>query len=149
MTGRAPLFDPKMAVVTIAVVTIAAGLWQGRVSDVEFCRRTFQALGTGAPSVQSRIEWERLTALGIDVGAAYRGLPSDQERRQYRAAFVANFSNGFQQTGASASHFVRWRVEERTPERVTVAADYPAKGQTLLLGVSARGKKRLQVIQWK
>ena len=149
MTTRASLFDLKMAAGMIAVVAIAAGLWQGRTSDVEACRQAFRGLAAGAPSAQGRLDWERLTALGVDVGATYRGLPSDQERRRYREAFVANFSKGFQQTGATAEQFVRWRVEERTPETVTVAADYPAKQQTLRLGVSARGKKRVQAIAWK
>ena len=149
MATRPQLLDPRMAAVVIAVVAVGAGVARSRMSDVEVCRRLFQDLAIGSSSVERRIDWERLTALNADIGSIYRGLPNEQERRRYQQAFVANFSKSFQQTGARPEQFVRWRAEGRTPEQVVVAADYPQKNQALLLTVPARGKKRLQAIQWK
>ena len=150
MAVKRPQFlDVRMAAVILTVVAAGAGLWRSRVSDIDRCQGVFQRLVAGSFSAQSRIHREHLTALDVDVGATYRGLPNERERRGYREAFIANFSKGFERTEARAGQFVRWRVAQRTPEAVTVAADYPAKKMTLLLIVPAHGKKRLQGIQWK
>ena len=142
------LMDWKTAALTVAVVAGAAGLLHHRLSDVELGRRTFEALAAGASSAQSRVDWDHLTALGVDVGAAYRALGS-QDRRAYREAFVTNFARGFQSTGATARAFVHWRVEQRTPHQVVVAAEYPAKRRTLLVLLPAAGPKRVVGIGWK
>ena len=119
-------------------------------NDVEFCRRTFRGLAEGRPGVHRRIEWERLKALGVDVGATYAKLPNEQERMQYRKAFIERFSEGFRRTGGKPEAFVGWRAQGRTDDgRVVVAADYEGKSKTLLLHLSGGWNKKLEAIQWQ
>lgn len=118
-------------------------------SDVTFCREVLTALAQGRPSVKPRIAWERLQAVGVDVGATYAQLPSDQDRAQYRQTFVESFSRGFQQSGGAVNGFRHWRVKERSNARVVIAVDYVEKGMTLLMTVPASGPKKLETIQWQ
>ncbi|MBI4322872.1 MAG: hypothetical protein HY596_01205 [Candidatus Omnitrophica bacterium] len=138
----------KYIAVTLLVVVALIGALRLTRSDVARCREVFQDLARGKRSVQQRIDWGQLHAIGVNVGATYAGLPDEGARVTYRRLFVEHFSKGFLQTGARLDEFVRWRVHERTPEQVVVAADYPAKQKTLLLTMAVSGKK-LEGIQWQ
>ncbi|MBI3319008.1 MAG: hypothetical protein HYZ89_00245 [Candidatus Omnitrophica bacterium] len=130
----------------IAVVAVVMRLNQG---EVGFCREAFQNLVNGNQAAQRQIDWERLTAVGADVGKAYTQLSNDQARAQYRKAFVNNFAIGFQRAEGSLGSFRNWRVHGRDGERVVVAADYEAKHKTLLLSIPASGQRKLEAIQWQ
>lgn len=138
----------KYIALTLLVVASVVGITRLSRGDAGRCREAFQGLVKGRQSVQQRIDWGRLQAMGVNVGATYAGLPDDGARAKYRRLFVEYFSKGFLHTGARLDEFVRWRVHERTPERVVVAADYPAKQKTLLLTMAVSGKK-LEGIQWQ
>ena len=138
------------AALLMAIGAIAVFVMRGSGNDVEVCRRVFQGLAEGRPGVHRRIDWERLKALDVDVGAAYAALPNDQERAGYRRAFIERFSAGFRGTGGSSDAFVRWRAQGRADDgRVVVAADYAAKQKTLLLRLSGGWNKKLVGIQWQ
>lgn len=130
----------------VAAVVVAV---QWRASDVAFCRKTFEGLVRGRQSVETRIAWERLQAVGVNVGETYSGLPSEAERAKYRREFIAHLAGAFRQTGVPAKAFVGWRKAGRVGETVVVAVDYPAKGRTLLLGLPASGRKQIEAIQWQ
>ena len=137
------------------VMLVAAGLvvgalkWMNRSQDdVSFCRQVFRGLVSGSGSVQSRIDWEHLKALDVDIGAAYTKYADEKGKASYRKSFIRGFSYGFAQSHAKPESFVRWRVQERTEGHVVVATDYEGKGKTLLLTIPASGKKKIQAIQW-
>lgn len=129
-------------VVAIAIMRRGAG-------DVEFCRAVLTGLVNGKPSVAQRLDWEHLNALGLDVGATYTSLPSDDERKQYRQAFVRSVSSEFKRVGGIAGSFRNWRVYAREPVRIVIAADYTAKQKTLLMTLPTSGAKKVQALQWQ
>lgn len=142
---------PMIGYTVLGLVAIAGLVFVARASqgEVGFCREVLKGLAEGKPSVKGRIAWERLLALDVDVGATYQALPNEEERAKYRQAFVVSFSLGFRQQGGSVKAFQRWRVHERRGTHVVVAADYPAKQKTLLMGIPASGPKKLETIQWQ
>ena len=139
-----------IAVLLMAIGVIAVFVMPRIGNHVEFSRRVFQGLVEGKPGVDRDIEWQHLKALGVDVGAAYVKLPNDQERLQYRKAFIQQCSEGFRRVGGKPEAFVRWRTQGRTNDgRVVVATDYEAKNKTLLLDVSGGWRKQVVSIQWQ
>jgi len=118
-------------------------------SDVDWCRGVLNALTKGKTSVSRQIDWEHLTALGVNVGATYRGLPNDQERAKYQQTFVQAFAAGFQHTGGDVNRFNHWRVLTHQGQQVVVAADYEGKQKVLLMAIPASGQKKLESLQWQ
>ena len=116
--------------------------------EVDFCRSVFRGLVNGSPSVERKIDWEHLQAVGTDVGKEYRLFRLDSDRTNYRANFIGSFSRGFRLVGGSFGAFVKWRVAEKGPETVTVAADYPLKSKTLLFVIPASGEPKLLGLHW-
>ncbi len=134
-----------------AVLVVVGGLLvflQSVSAEIRVCRSALEGLSRGQAWAQGRVDWNRLSAMGMNVGATYASLPNDRERARYRQAFITQFSKGFKGTGASARDFINWRVVERETDRIVVAADYPGKGKTLLMTITARGKQRVESIQW-
>ena len=131
---------------------IAAGavfVMRDRASELRVCQDVLRGLIDGNPRINRSIAWERLRALGVDVGSAYRQLPNEQERSAYQRAFIALFAQGFRRANGQANGFSRWRVQRRAGERVIVAADYEPHHRTLLLTVPASGPKRIESMQWQ
>jgi len=133
---------------TVAVVmAVVLGVqWSRR--DVNFCRAVFKRMASGRPSVEKHIGWEQLKAIGVDIGAEYVAFPNDTERADYRQAFIASFAKGFKSTGGLPGSFKNWRVVDRGAGTVTVAADYAAKGKTLLFDVSTLAGRHVVGIRW-
>ncbi|GEM_PF-6274077 len=146
---RAPvLMDVKFVAGLAALIASAAIVLNVTRGDVDRGRAVFSGLVYGRQNVQRDIEWEHLRGLDVDVGQAYRALPSDKERTGYRRAFVENFAKGFAIAHAKVSDFVNWRIAQRSPETVSVAADYRGKGRTLLVMLNA-STKHLVSLQWQ
>lgn len=137
------------AVISILVVLAIVVPLRVMHRDVRFCRTVLRDLASGRQSVQSRIQWERLTAMGVNVGATYTALPNNQERTEYRRAFVKGFANGFAKTGARPEAFTNWRAQGREGGRRVVAAEYPAKHKTLLFRISSAWSQRLEAVRWQ
>ena len=135
-------------IAALVLMPLALLLW-GAKSDVKFCQHVFRGLVQGQMAVQRHIDWSRLKALEADVSAVYLKIPREQERSQFRAVFIVGFSKGFAQVEGKAHAFQHWRVVERKPERVVVAADYVDKGKTLLFTVSTSRPRKLIGLQWK
>ena len=131
------------AAVAVAVLLVVRNMGD----DATFCRRLLTRLAFGDTSVAGQIRWDRFQALDLDVGAMYRGLPNDQERRDYRRAFIQQFAQGFRAAGATPESFEGWRVEPEAGGLRWVAAKAAATGQTLRFGVSPGWRKRLQALQ--
>ena len=148
MTKHTPVSGSLLLAVIVAAL-IVAGIRLIR-SDVGVCREAFAGLAQGRSAAGWRLDWERLQAMGVNVGETYRGLPNAQERRQYRRSFIGQFAGGFARSGATASAFTNWRPAGVRDGKRLVAADYPAKQQTLLFSVSgAWFSRRIGSIQWQ
>lgn len=143
--------DGLLGSATLVLVGIGALVFAARFSqqDAAVARRALETLAAGKPSAQRMIAWDRFRALGVDVGAAVSGLPDERERAQYKRQFIEQFSRAFRQTGGHPRQFIRWRIRERLPGQTVVAADDPARRQTLLLTQSGGWRKQLEAIQWQ
>jgi hypothetical protein len=134
----------------ILVLFLTVGLAAGCVfypQEVEFARRVFTGLVRGRRVVAKYIDWHSLKATGVDVGATYNSLASEKERRDYRKAFIQNFSFSFRTSGGRLNWFKNWRIHSRDSRKITVAAD--AGTMTLLLYISADPRQRkLLGIEW-
>lgn len=149
-TVRTPR-KPVIGSVMLAALAATAVIYVVRMDRGELAhyRAVFAGLVGGRASVQRDIAWERLEAMGVHVGETYTHLPDDRQRAQYRQAFIRSVAAAFRQQGGAARSFTRWRIAERTAERVVVAADYPAKEKVLLLEFAASGPKQLKAIRWQ
>ena len=134
-----------------AIGAVVVALWGARqVSQgpVGFCRQAFQELASGRPPAQSAIAWERLSAMGLDIGMTYRSFARPQDRRRYVQQFIDSFAQSFRQNGARPDRFVHWRLVGETPVYLVVGADYSGKGRTLLFAMPKEGKRRITAIHW-
>jgi len=132
-------------VVAALIVAAAAGALIHRAwsRDVRLCQRVFAGLVKGNDAVREAIDWERLMALDVDIGASYRQLSTPAEQVAYERMFIRGFSEGFRQAEATPEAFRGWR---RGADG-TVSADYPAKQKTLRFRLSIDGK-RVQEMGW-
>ena len=155
----------------VAVVGVIVLVLRNPQEDaVRWTKQTFETLVSGRSSVQARIAWERLSAVGVDVGATYTKLPNAREQAQYRQAFLRELASGFRRSGARAESFVNWRIEEsaesaemkaqsaqnksaegaeRDARTMVVAADFPAKQKTLLMTLTVGKPRQVTGIGWK
>ena len=105
-------------------------------ADLDFAKSAFESLARGDTDAASKIDWETLTSMGVNVGAQYVKIPSETEKQDFRNAFVTQFSSSFRDSGGSVDSFVDWRVIFHDQNRTDVAADSP-KG-TLNIAVTKR-----------
>ena len=138
-----------LGIVLGLVALIVLVLRNPQQDAVRWTRQTFELLVSGRSSAQARIAWERLSAVGVDVGATYTKLPNAREQAQYRQAFLRELASGFRRSGARAESFVNWRIMEQSDEAIVVAADFPAKQKTLLLTVSDGKPRQVTGIRWQ
>lgn len=138
-------------VIALALLLGALGaVWVSLTrGEAAFCQSVFTKLAQGKGSVRTQIAWERLQALGMDVGTTYLQLATEQERRNYQDAFITQYAQAFRAAGGAPKAFTGWRIQEQREGQVIVAADYSAKQKTLLMSVPASGPKRVEAIQWQ
>lgn len=120
-----------------------------QISAPALCRQIFLGMVEGKQPVGKFIDWNKLNAFGIDVSAIYPRLPDEKEKEDYRKEFFKNLSLGFKQSGGNPRAFVNWRVYKVEGEKTVVAADYSAKGKTVLFTLSGDGQKKLILIEWE
>lgn len=137
------------ATLILVAIGLVVFVMRARSSDAQWAQRILTGLANGRTSIERHIDWEHLKTLDVEVGATYAKLPSDQDRRRYRQAFIQNFAKGFAQSGARPEAFVNWRIQERGDGDTLVAADYPAKRKTLLVRIARDGGRRLEALQWQ
>lgn len=135
-----------------------------KTEDTDFCRKVFNGLVKGSYGVQKFIDWEKLKAMKVDVGATYIQFTIEKQRSDYKKAFIKYLSLGFRQAGGKLNLFTNWRiypVRKESPDRIelsngvydkysdktVVAADY--RGKIILFTISKYGKRKLIAIQWK
>jgi len=137
----------EYAVLIVIVMGALAFFIRMKSADIDFCRRVFSDLVKGSYAVQKFIDWENLKAMGIDVGATYRGFPDEKKRADYKNSFIKNLSFGFKRAGGTLNSFTNWRIRDKYSDKTVVAADY--RGKIILFTISKYGKRKLIAIQWK
>jgi len=94
-----------------------------QAGDVSFAKSTFESLARGDSSAHEKIDWAMFNSLGTNVGAEYVNIPTEQERADYRNAYITQFSSAFRERGGSVDNFTNWRVTFHDSQRTDVAAD--------------------------
>lgn len=135
-----------LLVLAVTVAVLVARMGRG---DVAFCRDVLRDLAQGKQSVRTHIAWDRLSAVGVDVGTTFSRLKDAQQRMNYQRAFIAQFAGAFQRSGGDPRAFVKWRIHAQGAGQTVVAADYPSKQKTLLMGLSGGWNKKVTSIQWQ
>lgn len=149
--SKEPLISTNK-ILLIAVIVILALVVQAaylvKNGDVIFCRRALYYLTKGRNAAQAMIDWDNLKAVGVDVGATYSSF-DPANKKLYRKNFINRFAAGFLRVGGNYKSFVDWRVYEKNSDFVTVAVDYKKTGDVLLFELPRKGRKKVQIIQWK
>jgi len=118
-----------------------------KTADIDFCHKVFNGLVKGSYGVQKFIDWEKLKAMKVDVGATYIQFTTEEQRSDYKKAFIKYLSLGFRQAGGKFNLFTNWRIRDKYSNKTVVAADY--RGKIILFTISKYGKRKLIAIQWK
>jgi hypothetical protein len=139
----------EYTIIGIIAVALLIFAWEFSQYDVRFCRSALDGLVKGAIKVERLIDWEKLEALGIDVGANYRRFTNPQDKETYRRLFIRNFAVGFQKGEGDFKKFTNWRVLLRKGAKVVVAADYLLYNKTVLFTLFKSSKTKLIAIEWK
>jgi len=148
--------DYRLLIYVFIISILAAGIMfftNKEKQDVEFCRDViFKGMIEGKASVGEFIDWNKLIAVGVDVGAGFAKAPNEAERRNYKEVFIRGVSLGFAYTGGKPNALADWRIFSQTRERVVIAADY-RPGKRRMLFTLAKGEKRklvgLEVVEIK
>lgn len=112
-------------------------------ADVDFAREAVEGLLAGdAAAVAGAFDWENLKVPGAEAGEAYKEMPDDENREEFRQVFIENFAESFEQSGARASDLKNWREEAREGERTVVAVD-TTTGKTMRVSVVRRDGRQL------
>jgi hypothetical protein len=138
----------KTSILPILVLLglLAGGCSRPGQADVGFARTTFEALARGEEKVAADIDWKILQSMGIDVGASYVVLATEDARARFREGFITQFSSAFLNSGGKPESFSNWRVATADGTSTVVHADGP--NGTLVLTVTQRdGARRLSAIQ--
>ncbi|HEV2882022.1 MAG TPA: hypothetical protein VGX24_12150 [Pyrinomonadaceae bacterium] len=112
-------------------------------TDVIFAREAVEGLLGGDVAAADAFDWENLKVPGApDAGEAYKEMPDDENREEFRKGFIEKFSESFKESGASASDLKNWREESREGERTIVAVD-TTTGKTMRVSVVRRDGRQL------
>jgi hypothetical protein len=117
-------------------------------SDVGFCRSTFIGLLKGNQGIADRIAWDELKAMDVDVGATYRQLPTDKEKRDYRKAFVTRCAKGFYMTAGKVKDFVEWHLFQESNKEFVVTARYLRVNKNIYITAVRGVRTRIIAINW-
>ena len=112
-------------------------------ADVVFAREAVEGLlGGDAEAVADAFDWENLKVPGADAGEAYREMPDDENRDEFRKGFIEKFSESFEQSGASVNDLKNWREQSKEDGRTVVAVD-TTTGKTMRVFVVRRDGRQL------
>jgi len=147
MNNHKPLLEYLflLVIILLAVTTF----FYLKDQEITLCQKALSGLVNGADAAQRYIDWRKLYAMEINVGASFGKLRNEKERTNYKKEFIKNFSFVFKKVGGEIGAFTNWRIHERRSNVVVVAADYALYNKTLLFSVSKSFKRKLVGLQWK
>mgnify|MGYP001580186415 FL=1 len=146
MKNRNQETSPLKGVILFLAVIAILFLFKAKHNELDTARAALTGLIQSNSSVQGLLNWEKLKAVGVDVGAVYRGFKTDKDRDNYKKYFIRGFSAGFKEVKGNYQEFGSWRVYEKTVQKTVVAADYRGK---ILLFTLPKNEKKIIEIQWK
>ncbi|KPK98527.1 MAG: hypothetical protein AMJ95_03995 [Omnitrophica WOR_2 bacterium SM23_72] len=118
--------------------------------DVQLARRIFNEMCAGRKSVENLIDWQTLKAVDIDVGSTYSQFRTENDKKDYRKAFLYNFSGSFKSAGGRTSNFFNWRLKAKDAASTIVAADTAGQGKVILFTITKiAGQRKLTAINWE
>lgn len=139
--------------VSLILVVISLMLLSGCTqmeNDVQLARRVFNDMCAGRQNVENLIDWQTLTAIGLEAGQAYSQLRTEKDKKDYRKAFLYNFSSSFKSAGGRSSQFFNWRIKGQDAASTIVAADTAGQGKVILFTITKiKGQRKLTAINWE
>ena len=70
-------------------------LFKVKHNELDVARAALAGLIQANSSVASLLNWEKLKAVGVDVGAEYSAFKIDKDKVNYKKYFIRGFSAGF------------------------------------------------------
>lgn len=138
--------SPLKGVILFLVVIAILFLFKTRHNELDTARAALAGLIQANQSVAGLLNWEKLKAIGVNVGAEYSAFKGDKDKVNYKKYFIRGFSAGFKEVKGNYKEFSNWRIYEKTAQKTVVAADY--RGKILLFSLPKNEKKIID-IQWK
>lgn len=138
--------SPLKGVIIFLIVIGIIFLFKTRYNEVDAARSALYGLIQSNQSIAGLLRWDKLKAVGMDVGATYLSYKTDKERNDYKKYFIRGFSAGFKEVKGNYKQFANWRIHEKTAQKTVVAVDYRDK---ILLFTLPKNEKKIIDIQWK
>ncbi len=138
--------SPLKGIIIFLMVIGALFLFKTRYSELDVARAALGGLIQSNQSVAGLLKWDKLKAVGADIGATYLAYKTDKERNDYKKYFIRGFSAGFKEVKGNYNEFTNWRLYEKTAQKTVVAVDYRDK---ILLFTLPKNEKKITDIQWK
>jgi hypothetical protein len=98
----------RVAMAMMILVFCVVGCFAPK-DDVQFARQLMTQMIQGRFSARKQIDWNVLQFAGLDIAKEYKKEKPDQ-RILFERLFIANFSTGYLQQGASISAFYNWQM---------------------------------------
>ena len=146
MKNKDQAASPVKGIILFLVVIGILFLFKVKHNELDVARAALAGLIQANSSVASLLNWEKLKAVGVDVGAEYSAFKIDKDKVNYKKYFIRGFSAGFKEVKGEYKEFTNWRFYEKTAQKTVVAADY--RGKILLFSLP-KNEKKITDIQWK
>ena len=133
-------------IILFSIVIGLIFLFKIRHNQLDTARAALSGLIQSNQSIAGLLKWEKLKAVGADIGTTYLSYKTDKERNDYKKYFIRGFSAGFKEVKGNYKEFANWRIYEETLQKTVVAVDYRDK---ILLCTLHKNEKKITDIQWK
>lgn len=138
----------EYALIALIIIIAIIFVSEFQQRDVKLGRLILTGLVKGSVEVEKFIDWEKLVALNVNVGKTYKSITNSEDRIKYRRSFMTGFSVGFKSVKGNLDKFVNWRIVQRKPTKVVVAADYLLYNKTILFVLLKLKGTKLIAIGW-
>lgn len=112
-------------------------------ADAVFAREAVEGMLNGDTAVADAFDWENLQVPGQDVGSAYKELPDDENREEFRLGFIEEFSESFKASGASIGDLKNWREQGKQGETSIILADTVTQKTLRVFVVRRNGRQQV------
>ncbi len=137
-------------ILMVISLMLLSGCTQKMENDVQLARRIFNDMCAGRQGVENLIDWQTLVAIDVKVGDSYSQLRTEKDKKDFKKAFLYNFSNSFKSAGGRSSQFFNWRIKAQDAASTVVAADTAGQGKVILFTIARiNGQRRLTAIKWE
>lgn len=138
--------SPLKGIIIFLIIIGIVFLFKARYNELDVARAALGGLVQSNQSVAGLLKWEKLKAVGADIGATYLSYKTDKEKNDYKKYFIRGFAAGFKEVKGNYKQFTNWRIHEKSAQKTVVAVDYRDK---ILLFTLPKNEKKITDIQWK